>query len=214
MPGIGRYAERQQGAGRRRHLGDDVLEIVGGAQEPEPAALRFPTVVHVDQYGDELRAGIGMNAPVGCPRRAAHRDHRRPPLEVDCEFLGDGMAHLRSLELGKKALEDRADPEIGDGEAAGRLDCREILAESRQRRPFDKAGYDDMRERIGPQRRAVQRRQVEEMIGLAVTYPCCCPIHGLLPFPPCHKAPGRETMAEPLSGAQSIACPSAPLTLR
>ena len=48
-------------AGRFAHK---IVEIVGTAQQPQPAFGKFPDRVHVEQQGDDLGLGVGVDAPV------------------------------------------------------------------------------------------------------------------------------------------------------
>ena len=162
VPGMRRDAESEQRSGRRRHFGDDILEIVRRAQQPQPAARRLPGFVHIDEDGDELGSGVGMDPAVAGPRLAAHRDHGRAIGEIDGELLGEGGAEIRPLELGDEGGESRAIAQIGQRKAARLGNLRVIAGERGARRPRDEAGHDQPGERLSRQGRTRQCRQVEE----------------------------------------------------
>ena len=54
MPRIIAAAEREQRAFGRGDFENHVVEIVSGAEQPQPATGRFPPGVHVDQDSDDF----------------------------------------------------------------------------------------------------------------------------------------------------------------
>jgi hypothetical protein len=64
VPGIVATFESQHRAGDRRHFDDDVVEIGGRAQQAQPAAGLLPRLVHIEQHGDDLALGVGVDLAV------------------------------------------------------------------------------------------------------------------------------------------------------
>src|SRR2546430_7845349 len=65
-----------------RYLGGIAGQVVVVVEEPEAPFGRAPAGVQVEQHGDELGFGIGVDPAVLFPGAAANREHRRPVLEI------------------------------------------------------------------------------------------------------------------------------------
>src|SRR6266404_3493967 len=82
-----------------QHLDDNVVEIVGGPQKPEPAASVPPIGIKVDQHRDDLGLAIRMDFAIPRGATPAHCGHRGPTIEIDVELHLEGAAHLGGVEF-------------------------------------------------------------------------------------------------------------------
>ena len=54
VPGIVGAFESEQRALARWNLGNHVVDVVAGPQQPEPAAWLFPAWIHINEDGNDL----------------------------------------------------------------------------------------------------------------------------------------------------------------
>src|SRR5207302_10826959 len=87
------------------YFGSIASQVVVVVEEPEAPFGRAPAGVQVEQHGDELGFGIGVDPPVFFPRAAANREHRGPALEIHAEALADQVPDLGAGPSGHDALQ-------------------------------------------------------------------------------------------------------------
>ena len=141
VPGIGLILEDQHGAFVGRHFGDHIVQIAGPAQQAQAAGLRLPGIVHIDQHGDQLGAGIGVYLPVARRRNPACRHHGGPPLQVHAQFLFNRRGELRSLDRAHEIGEGGAVFQGRQGKGAGMCDQRKIGIDRRHCFGLDEARH-------------------------------------------------------------------------
>src|SRR5215831_11357282 len=111
VPAVGRDLEDQAAPGVGGDLRGVPSEVVVVVEQPQPPLRRAPAAVEVQQHGDELGFGVGVDAAVLRPGAAADREHRRAVLQVHAEALADQLAQLGAVHLVHELAED---PRVGD----------------------------------------------------------------------------------------------------
>src|SRR5690349_8688741 len=143
-----RAPKRHHRAGNGRDLGGTVVEIVGPAQYPQPSTRLFPDWVHIEQQRDQLCRRIGMDAPILAVTVPAHRYHRRPSGQVDCEFSLDFATQRLAFKFGGEPGECRTTRDRLKRETAALLDVWKAGDETRYMLLADKILDDDEVERL------------------------------------------------------------------
>src|SRR5262249_20597631 len=154
-------AEGDQGPLRGRHLNEDVVEVVGGAQQPEPPARPLPAGVHVDERGDELAGRVRVGVAVPGAAAAAPRDQGGPAREVDVKLLLERRPHLGAGQGPQQRAEGRAEGQARGGKAARVIDPGVIPVDRRPRLRPDEARDDQVVEGLPGQPGRPERIQVE-----------------------------------------------------
>jgi hypothetical protein len=165
MPGIVRALEREQGSLGRGHFHDHIVEVVGRFQEAQAAAGILPTRVHVNEDRDDLALRIGMDASILLAALTANRRRGRPPGEIEAELRFEGIAEFVALQLGDELAERGSIGKLCDGKAPALGDLRIVCVDFCARLGPDKAGNDEIFERLPDQRRRFQGFQVERTQG-------------------------------------------------
>src|SRR5262245_43168421 len=83
VPGVVAAAEGEQRALHRRNLGDNVVHVIGGAQQAEAAAVTVPVTIQVKEHGDDLAGKVGVDGAVVGSTVAAHGYHGRQIGQVE-----------------------------------------------------------------------------------------------------------------------------------
>ncbi len=102
-----------------------------------------------------------MDASVPGAALAADRDRRRPPGEIEVELLFERVAKFLAHEVVKEFAERRTIGKLGDRKAPAIRDLWIIRINLRPRLGADKAGYDEIFERLPRQRDRFQGFEVE-----------------------------------------------------
>src|SRR2546430_14996733 len=105
VPAVRGNLENKAASGVGGYFGSIASQVVVVVEEPEAPFGRAPAGVQVEQHGDELGFGIGVDPPVFFPRAAANREHRGPALEIHAEALADQGPELRAVHLGHERRE-------------------------------------------------------------------------------------------------------------
>src|SRR6266513_4463811 len=100
VPAVRGDLEDEAASGVGRYLGGVAGQVVVVVEEPQAPFGRAPAGVQVQQPGDELGFGIGVDPAVLFPGAAANREHRRPVLEIHAEALADQVPELGAVHLG------------------------------------------------------------------------------------------------------------------
>ena len=64
--------ERKQRALHGRHLNEDIIQVIAGAQEAQTSTLLLPTGIDVDQHGDDLAQRVRVDLAVACAAPPAY----------------------------------------------------------------------------------------------------------------------------------------------
>src|ERR1700722_674212 len=161
VPGIVSPLERQERPLGRRHLHDHIIEVVSRFQQAQAAAGILPSGVHVNEDGDDLAFRIGMDASIFLAALAPNRRRGRPPGEIEAEFLLEGFAEIAALEFGDELAERRPIGKLRDGKAPALGDLWIVGVDLRARLRPNKAGNDEIFERLPRHRRRLQGFQVK-----------------------------------------------------
>src|SRR5690606_26697314 len=158
-------AERDQRSRFRSDFDGMIADIVAGAEQAEPAGLSLPAGIEVDQCGDDLGGGIGVNAAVAGARPAAHADDRGPYVQVDPELAAESPAGCFRAQLVQKCRERGAEVQYAGREAARLVYPGKIGEQPRKRSLPDEIPYHDMVEGIDRQRRRRESLECQDGHG-------------------------------------------------
>src|SRR6266496_5623159 len=99
VPAVRRDLEDQAPSGLGGHFRGVRSQVPVVVEEPEAPFGRAPGRVQVEQHGDELGFGIGMDPAVFLPRAAANRKHRMSVPQIHAEALADQVPQLDAVHL-------------------------------------------------------------------------------------------------------------------
>jgi hypothetical protein len=146
MPGIvGPPEGRHRGRGRG-NLHDWIVEARRRLQEPQAPAGPFR--IHVDQGGDDLALRVGVDAAVPGAAPAANRDRMGSAFEAEVELLLESLAEFHARKFVEEFAEAGRVSQLGDGEAAGRVDPGIVAVDFGAGLGTDEAGNDEILERL------------------------------------------------------------------
>src|ERR1700722_2543770 len=154
VPGIVGPFEREQRSLRRRDLHDHVVEVVGRFQQTQATAGILPARVHVDKDRDDLAFRIGMDPSILRAALTPNRRRRRAPGELEAELLLERFAELVALEFGDKLAERGPIRQLSDRKSPALGDLWIVGVDLRPRLGANKAGDDEIFERLPGHRRA------------------------------------------------------------
>ena len=163
VPRIVAALERQQRSGDRGDFDDDVVEILRGSQQAEPAARLIPALVHVKKDSNDLGLRIGVDLAVGGTASATHCRDRGSSRQIDPKFVLECLAERIAVEFIKQRLKRWAKYNLIDRKATGRRDLRIIAVDFGQRRRSDKLRDDQMFKRLALQRSRAELLDAEIM---------------------------------------------------
>ncbi len=156
VPGILAVGEDQERAIDRGDLAGIIFQIIRAAEQAEAAFLVGKSVagagVEVEQDGDALGGGVGMDVAVFLVGVAAQRGHQRGAGQVEGEFLGGEVAKNFAFQAGEEGFGGLAEFEGFDRKTAAAAHHGQGGDDGGERLGFDKFFHHDVAERVGGDR--------------------------------------------------------------
>src|SRR5229473_907044 len=161
VPRIFTTPECEQRSAGRGNFNDHLLEVSARTQQPEPATRAFPRPVHVNEDGDDLRRGVGVNLAIFLAATSAHGDHVWAGGQIDVEFFLKRFAKLVAAHLLDEPRKGRPITDLAQRKAAGAANLGIILVDCWARLGFYKLRNHQKIKRLASERRAPEPLQIE-----------------------------------------------------
>src|SRR2546427_4473413 len=161
VPRIITTPECEQRPARRGHFKDHVFEVSARTQQPEPATTGFPRPVHVNEDGDDLRLGVGVNLAIFLAATSAHGDHVWAGGQIDVEFFLKRFAKLVAAHLLDEPRKGRPITDLAQRKTAGAANLGIILVDCCARLGSYKLRNNQKIKRLASERRAAEPLQSE-----------------------------------------------------
>jgi hypothetical protein len=130
-------------------------------QQPQSTFRTIPSQVQVEQQGDDLGVGIGMNTTVLAVALSSHGQHARAAGEIDFELLLDHVPQCRAPQGCDESRKGRPAIKNVNREAAATVYLRKVGDGEKQLVVLDKIFDHDKIEWITAQRSRTQTVEIK-----------------------------------------------------